>query len=233
MPATRDLSVAEAAERLGVSPQRVRAMIRDGGLDAAKMGHSWFISADSVANRQRGGVRPGRLLTPRNAWAMLFLNSGESHLEREASKWLSPWMRWYLTNRAKREDWSTLAPRLRRRASTHRLRAHPSDLPRLAAEEDVVRTGVSAAQDHSLDVAAPGILEAYVPARRLPRLRKKYLLEPSVSPNVILHVVEDHWPFARDCAVAPALVAALDLLDSDDQRSRRAAKRFLAKLKSA
>jgi hypothetical protein len=137
-------------------------------------------------------------------------------------------MRWYLVHHARRQGWMALAPRLRTRASVQRLRVHPGDLARLAAERGVVRTGVSAAPEYSFDIAEPGILEAYVSARRLPLLRRKYHLEPSTAPNVIFHVVTSPWPFPPERRVAPSLLAALDLLRSSDPRSQRAAAEFLA-----
>ena len=222
------LSVADAAGLLGVSPQRVRAMIHSGHLDAAKIGDSWLVSAQAVSRLRRRPAPSGRPFAPHNAWALLLLASGEPLPPSKSSPPPSPWMRWYLANRAAGAVWPDLAPRLRSRASIHRLRAHPSDLARLASEPQVVRTGVSAAEDHAFDVAAPGILEAYLPASRLPALRKKYLLEPSDSPNVLLHVVESGWPFAKDRRVAPPLIAALDLLDSGDERSQRAARHYFA-----
>jgi hypothetical protein len=154
------------------------------------------------------------------------LASPEPRLQALAAARVSPWMRWYLLNRARGRDWRDLAPRLRRRATVKRLRAHPSDLSRLAEEAEVVRTGVSAAREHGLDVEASGVLEAYVSAEALPRLTRRYLLEPSESLNVIVHVVSGAWPFPAGMRVAPAHVVALDLHDSGDQRTQRAAAAF-------
>jgi excisionase family DNA binding protein len=225
------LAVAEAAKRLNVSPQRVRAMIADHQLEAEKLGDAWLVNPQSVARRARrqtGEPAPGRPLAPHNVWALLWLASHDPQLREIAESWISPWMRWYLLDRARREDWPALAPRLRSRAAIHRLRAHPSDVPRLEQEDSIVRTGVSAAQDYGLDVQAPGVLEAYVSEAKLPRLAGKYLLEPSESPNALLHVVADLWPFPAGARVAPPHLVALDLLDSGDQRSQRAAASFFA-----
>src|SRR2546428_337039 len=81
------------------------------------------------------------------------------------------------------------------RARVQRLRAHPSDLQRLAAEPGLVLTGVSAAAGHGIDVVSPGTLEAYVPAAQLAGLAERYLLAPSPSPNVLFHVTPQPWPF--------------------------------------
>ncbi len=107
--------------------------------------------------------------------------------------------------------------------------AHPSDLPNIAAESGIVRAGVSAASDN-VDITSAGALEAYVSAKRLPRLVKKYFLEQSVNPNLTLHVVDGFWPFPLSCKVVPAAVVALDLMEADDERSRRAGVELLKRL---
>jgi hypothetical protein len=55
-------------------------------------------------------------------------------------------------------------------------------------------------------------------------LLDRYALEPNANrPNLIVRVVDDDvWPFDDDANVAPWPVVAVDLLDSNDERSRRA-----------
>ncbi|WP_420451171.1 hypothetical protein [Ilumatobacter sp.] len=50
------------------------------------------------------------------------------------------------------------------------------------------------------------------------------MLEPDADrPNLIVRIVDgDVWPFAEHVNVAPWPVVAVDLLDADDERSRRA-----------
>lgn len=54
------MTVTEAAEKLGVSPQRVRAMIASGLLAAKKNGRDWVITAQALAKVQRMDRKPGR-----------------------------------------------------------------------------------------------------------------------------------------------------------------------------
>ena len=54
------LSVREAAERLGVSQARVRALLKAQKLEGQKIGNTWGVSERSVAERLRGEHRPGR-----------------------------------------------------------------------------------------------------------------------------------------------------------------------------
>lgn len=53
-------TVAAAAEMLGVSTSRVRALARAGRLESRKHGGLWFISTDSVKDRQEHPRKPGR-----------------------------------------------------------------------------------------------------------------------------------------------------------------------------
>lgn len=54
------LSVREAADKLGVTDVRIRAMLKSGKLDGHKVGRAWVVSERSVAQRLREGGRPGR-----------------------------------------------------------------------------------------------------------------------------------------------------------------------------
>ena len=54
------LSVSESAEVLGVSAQRVRAMIADGVLPAVKIGRAWALEEEDVYGRAAAKPRGGR-----------------------------------------------------------------------------------------------------------------------------------------------------------------------------
>ena len=216
------LSVSEAAELLEVSSPRVRAMIAAGILDAAKVGGRWVVSAQSVEKRREADVHPGRLLSPRRAWGLLLLASGVR------PDWLDPSEVSRLRSRLRETHIEALAPRLRKRAVVHRLRAHPSDLRRIAEEPKVVRAGISAATDYVHDISpAADVIDAYLPAKLQQRLKKKYALQPSQRPNVILRAIDDLWPFDAGTTVAPAAVVGVDLLEFDDARLQRAGQDLL------
>ena len=70
-----------------------------------------------------------------------------------------------------------------------------------------------------------------MPQSRVAELAERFALDAdSDRPNVRLRVVSDHdWPFEAGQRVAPAPVVAVDLLDSDDQRTQRAARELLAR----
>lgn len=52
------LTTIQAAERIGVTPRRVRALIASGRLKAEKVGRDYVIDEDEVKSFRRG--KPGR-----------------------------------------------------------------------------------------------------------------------------------------------------------------------------
>lgn len=221
------LPAADAARLLGLSAQRVRALVAEGELPGQKVAGRWFVDRSAVERRLRDPKLSGRPYSPAHAWGLIALAEGEP------PQWLDSSNRSRLRRLLREHRLQDLLPSLARRGRRLELRAHASDLPRIEAEPDVVRSGVSAASEHRLEIVAPGVLEAYVPARRLSQLERRYRLRPSADANVILHVVDGPWPFALNQRVAWRLAAVLDLLDDDDERSRRAALRALKAYKVA
>jgi excisionase family DNA binding protein len=47
------VSVAEAAERLKLSPAQVRRRLRDGRLKGERVGHQWFVAEDGLKDEER------------------------------------------------------------------------------------------------------------------------------------------------------------------------------------
>lgn len=94
----------------------------------------------------------------------------------------------------------------------------------MAADPRLIRTGVSAARDHGFDVVGSGEVDAYVHARDVDSIVDEFVLEMATeNPNVTLRVVPDDIAPAGgqgQGALWPAVL--LDLLDSDDERTRRA-----------
>ena len=118
------------------------------------------------------------------------------------------------------------ATALRSRATLVTLAAHPSALSRLRSDPDVVRAGLSAAGDYAADlVGSEDVLEGYVRAEDMATLKKRYALAESARrPNVRLHAIDKIWPFDPNERLAPAVVVALDLFESTDQRTSRAGR---------
>lgn len=213
--------VADAAEQLGVSARRVRQMLADGVLDGERVGRAWIIEREQL--RRVAEVRPevGRPWSPASAWAVLALADGE-----EVD--LSPVDR----SRARKrlaQGLDHLVARLAARCERRRFYAHPGVLDRLAGE--VVRAGISAAAHHGADLVIGEGAEGYVRASDVERLVDKFALDDQAArPNVLLRIVEDAvWPFEVDRRYAGQSVVGVDLLESEDSRSRRAGAELLAR----
>jgi hypothetical protein len=218
------LSVSDAAKQLGINPARARSLIDAGELDAVKIGARWIVDPLSVERRRRLSPPRGRQFSSDRALGLLMLAANEP------APWLDRVAEWKLRRELARSGVKVLAPRLKERAEVLRLRAHPAALRRIAEEPQVVRTGPSAASELALEISAPDVLEAYVPDKQLAKLARKYRLGVSREPNLILHVVAGSWPFGPDRRIVPLSFAAMDLLESDDPRARRAGIAVLRRL---
>jgi excisionase family DNA binding protein len=218
------LSVAAVAERLEVSPRRVRQLLSAGELVGVRVGRDWVIDGDEI-ERHRIPRRPGRPWKPESAWAILAAENGDepagSPVERSRAR-----------RRLSGHGLVALADRLRARSNPRRFYGHPAALERLALEPGVVLGGVSAAAAHGADLVGGDLLEAYVPSRRLAALVRRYGLEAAPERhNLVLRIVDDAvWPFASDVKVAPRPVVAVDLLDAADERSRRAGRELAGRI---
>jgi hypothetical protein len=119
---------------------------------------------------------------------------------------------------------------LARRADVYELFAHRAALSRLAEDERLVLSGVSAAGQHGADIIALDQVEAYVRSEDLEQVRREYAMRspsPDAPANVTLRVPRPNWPFPASERVAPALVVAADLMDAGDERSVRAARALI------
>jgi len=218
------ISVQETASVLGVSRRRVRQMLAQGSLDGRRIGRVWAIESDAVEHAKEQRPRPGRPWTPESAWALLAVAGGRDH-------GLSPVQRSRARQRLK-AGLQRCVSQMGVRAERRRFYAHPSVIETLGREPTVVRSGISAAAHYELDVVAINELEGYVTSSSLPGLINRFGLdEQSERPNVLLRVVDDRsWAFGPADTVAPAPVVAVDLLEADDSRSRRAGIQLVERL---
>lgn len=215
------MGVADAAAELSVSRRRVRQMLARGTIIGQRVGNTWVIESSALGSLKRQRPTAGRPWQPQSAWSLLAVASG-----RDVD--LTPSQR----SRVRRRLDAGLAsclPQLSVRATLRSFYAHHSILPLLEDEPEVVLSGVSAAGHYPLDIVAVNHLEGYVPAAVLPSLIKRFALDENAArPNVTLRTVADHlWPFGPDEEVAPLAVVAVDLLESDDERTRRAGAQLL------
>ena len=217
------MGLAEAAQELGVSARRVHQMVASGRLGGRRIGRSWVLDRVEVKRLARRRPQPGRPWKPASAWGVLALANGDALRASAVDR----------SRAAQRlqHGLEPLAGRLSSRARDCWFHAHPAVLAEIVARPEAVACGVSALSAHNVDLVTVDQAEAYVRESRLADLVSRFALNPdSDRPNVRLRVVnDDDWPFKAGQRVAPAPVVAVDLLDSDDERSRRAARELLAR----
>lgn len=229
-------SVAKAAHRVGVQPRRVRALLAAHEITGLRVGGAWLVEQDSVDRWAACGRKGGRPWNPANTWTALALLDGVAEGDARLQVLASPATQRRIQKRLGPDPVITdLAALFRRRATAHRLSAHPSAVARLAADPRIVRTAASSAAEHQLDLVEVGRVEAYVAARSLVDVRDEYALEDDLGGerNVLLRVVPDPWPFPPHTSVAGAAPVVLDLLDSADVRSTKAAVELDARRRAA
>jgi len=218
------IAVHDAARRLGISERAVTELAASGRLDALKRGNAWWLDVRSVERRRRERPAPGRPLSPAMAWSVLLLASGSpgsellahhAHHHSRAERWLA------------RHSLAEHAARLRARAWRESFDAHPSELERILARDDVMRTGISAAKSVGLH-GGRAAAELYAPESYRDRICDDHALEPADGPVLFRWVADDPWPAI--CAEhAPRAAVLIDLLEHEDPRARREAARELAR----
>jgi segregation and condensation protein B len=242
------MSVAEAARLLGRDRTRVYALLRSGDLVAAPADEDGAAPLRIVrASLDRwlvaGGAR-GAPLSPRNAWALIGLASGDQPFSERCLGLLERAEEVSRTrSRLGREKLVDLAPRLRRRA-TLIVRQLPGHL-RQALEGDaaLVRTGASAAAAYGWDDLPRArnsgwLVDGYLSETAFSALQEQLnrldvdgsVGETQAHANtdpVLLRVVDEPWPFPPNYPLAPQPLAALDLLDYPDQVARRVGREVL------
>ena len=213
------ISVNQAAQALGVSPRRVRALIGSDSVPAVRLGRSWAL--DRSLLRSRRGRRAGRPISADNAWALLALLSGSE------APWADVFSRSRLKRRLLNRGWVEKALESSEpRSAIYSWRILPNDLPKLK-DYGLVRSGL-AAQIPGLDLGPmDNAVDGYVSSKALAQIEKK--LQPAKSPenpNVVLRVPSQPWVLSQGLVAPPAVVAA-DLLTHPDSRAARAGRKLL------
>ncbi|HET7397536.1 MAG TPA: helix-turn-helix domain-containing protein [Intrasporangium sp.] len=234
------MSVAEAAEMLGVHSQRVHQRIREGSLAAEKIGNQWAIERDELRG-MRHHAGPGRPLSAKSAWDLLAVAASD-----EASSGLSPSARSRARSRLRNllvhgssadleEGAAHIVKALRNRAERALFAASPRDLPDLRKDNRLHLSGVSL---HESGLSFGDVAEGYVSSDNLNPLVDDYLLSPAARSraNVILHVVpsDPANPLheALDDVARSPLALAADLAEHDGIREKSQAIRCLGELNS-
>lgn len=218
------VTTAAAAAELGLSAARVRELITAGDLQATKVGNRWFVSRDDMSAFAEQDRPVGRPHSPTTAWALLALAVGR------ATPPVDPAQRSRLRSRLRSHPGiASVAAATRRRGQKLLVRAHPGVLEEVRSDSRVVLTGASAPGHDVVDV---GAVELYIASRDLHEFLDEYRIRPADrgSANVTVAVPPDvWWPFNGERVAWPSVVA-VDLFDSGEPRSARAARQLWARL---
>jgi excisionase family DNA binding protein len=208
------ISISEAAQILGVSPNRVRVLAVRGQLPAEKIGGRWLVERFAVERRAERKTLSGRLFEPHNAWALLFLASG-SQVEG-----LDPSVRSRMRRALAAEGLIQLLPRLRLRAEKNYFKALEGEVPHILEDRLVVRSGISAVGDYGIDLVSGQEADCYLPASKLEGFVANHALVSGIGPaNVCVRLVPDEaWHLLADLDVAPMAAVCLDLAEDEDAR---------------
>ena len=181
-------SVDEYAKWRGITPQRVRELLRSGELPGRRIGsRQWIVDDAAFASRPR----IGRPMSPPMAWSLIALLGGDEPVDE-----LSPvqWSRLReYRNRvlhAGSDAPAMLSSWLRHRGERVVYRASPEDLADLAKDARLLPSGVS---DSRAGISAAGTIEAWLRHfMSLEQLVGEYLLLPDPKGQVVLHRGREH-----------------------------------------
>lgn len=230
------VSVAEAARRLGVGVPRIHQRIADGSLRAERLGSQWVVDELSLV-RIAERKEPGRPLSARSAWAIIALAEGDqkalgelapaerSRARARLNELLSLVAKAPKSERDVRRVASELRLMFRNRAERLSRKAAEADLPRLREDprwESLISSAVSGIASMSVDgYLAPHDVEAV--------LRLYLLLPADADANVIVHVL----PEGQRAYPDSKLLLAVDLADQRGPREELRAAQLLREVADA
>jgi len=231
-----DVSVAEAARRLGVGVARVHKRIAEGSLRAERIGSQWVVDELSLL-RVAESKEPGRPLSARSAWAIIALAESDEDViaalapaERARAKARLERLLRLVAKPARAEaDVRRIASALRsvfrNRAARELRKAAAADLPKLREDPrwgSILSPAVSGIASSDID--------GYLAAGKLDSLCRDFLLMPADGyANVVVHVLAEGRKPYRDSK----LLSAADLADQRDPRAELRAAELLGEVSKA
>lgn len=218
------MSVAEAAEVLGVNGRQVRNLAAHSQLDARRLGRSWLVSADSVDIYRRERREAGRPLSAEFAWWLLA--GVDAALSREPALDVAPSDR-RERHRLRKLQLSMPAPErwsswMRRRAVRRHVWFHPGAKVRIESDKRVVRPDLSA----ELGLAAFDLAHPYVDASDFEAFvadHRGQVVEGSEAGDAAEVMVVPELPEELDWRSHVGASALVDLSVHADARVRHAA----------
>lgn len=197
------ISVAQAAERLGVSVPRIHQRIADGSLSAERIGSQWAVDERSLLRIQERS-KAGRPLSARSAWAVIAASENDrdrlrlsgpaasARAQMQLKRLLEPAAEPFVDDAAVSDLAVSLRSVFRNRAQRRLFRAASADLVDLGADDRWAMI---------VDIGASGIasadIEGYLRESDVVGVIRDYLLvEADRDANVVLHVIPDgQYPY--------------------------------------
>lgn len=225
------VSVAQAAERLGVSVPRIHQRIADGSLLAERIGSQWVVDERSLLRVQERN-KAGRPYSARSAWAIIAAseavraqvggNSVPARVKMQLGRLLEPSFVPAGDEEAIGARAASLRSVFRKRAERRLLRASRADLADLRVDVRwamVVEPGASG--------IASADVEGYLGESQVDDVVRDYLLvDADGDANVVAHVIPDQqhpYPDSR-------LRLAADLAEHRGPREEARAAELLHEL---
>lgn len=203
------VSVAEAADRLGMSTRNVQYLAEKGDLVQVARGFVDELSIERLlAVRGNSHVRAWSEST---AWGAISLLSGEQ------AEWMGNRQRSRLRARLREISAENLVERARGRAVVTRYRAHSSARRYLLTE--LVRSDNVAGH---LGLAETNRVDGYLSTESLYDVISRHGIFSDVRGDVTLRATSMDMSLVRDLAGRGVVLAAIDLAESLDVRERRA-----------
>lgn len=254
-----EISVREAADRLGLDESRVRRLLRSGQLAGRAVGGRWLVRDDDVSRLRQQSNPSGRPMAPARAWALLrMLDSGDLR-DPQAAALLPPAALSQVRSLARSGElaaagadrWRSL---LRARADVYACAGHPAAVRRAVDHPACRRAGAKAAVQVGADlIVVDEVAEVYLPAEvweYLPETLHLEVDEPrqgwaggrppwwegrSRESMLVVRVPRGGWPFGEGASEHGPLdrpgpaCLGADLLESLDSRVTAAGAHLLAR----
>ena len=226
------LSVAEAAERLSISVQRVRQLLHAGELDGRKGPGGWVVAENAVRAREQAPPAAGRPLSSHMAWLVVaqLLSADsrpESGVDLEPDRRDRYRLRHLLANRGLERDWALW---LSRRADVAHYWVHPGVVQSVLNDPRVSVSGAGVAAAAGAEIAGGDVSDLYLSSEALPGVINDYGLESDPAGQLQIHL----WRpgsgaefVLRPGKPVPVILAALDLLSAPDSRPRHWANAYI------
>lgn len=217
----RLLTTTEVAKRLGVSPSRVQAMIRNGQLRSAPIdSRRNLVPLQSVSQAKPYRKHSGRPFAKDTAIAILYMLSGKQ------VTWLTKQQRYRIRRQLAQADVATLIRNLRNRGIVLEYQSSPSVAEEIRGDirESASRTKIR----NQLQLMDAPVTEGYITACKLPDITRQYRLNPDLKPiRIRLHIC-DH--IDDSSGPMPEAFSAIDLAESADVRERIAGTNLMTGL---